>query len=194
MNLLVFIIVKLLHRFELIFSSRYIKQFNCAGKGIFIGREVKIEHPEHITIGDSVYLNDYLWISIIDDLKNKTNVLNTSKLCIGNNSYIGRFGTIAVNGKVVIGNDVLISDRVFIGASSHGFDRVDIPIRLQKMSTQGGVFIGDGTWVGINASILQNVTIGKNCVVGANSVVTRDVPDYSVVLGSPARVVRIIEP
>ena len=193
MNFLASLIVKLVHWFELIDSSRYIKQFNGAGKGIFIGREVKIEHPEHVTIGDSVYLNDHLWISIIDDLGKNPNVLNTPKLSIGDNSYIGRFGTIAVNRKIVIGSDVLISDRVFIGDSMHGFDRVDIPIRLQEMTTTGSVIIGDGTWIGINASILQNVTIGKNCVVGANSVVTRDIPDHSVVLGSPARVVRTIE-
>ena len=55
------------------------------------------------------------------------------------------------------------------------------------------VTIGDGTWIGINACVMGNVRIGKNCVIGANSVVTGDVPDYAVAVGSPARIVKLLD-
>ena len=55
------------------------------------------------------------------------------------------------------------------------------------------VFIGEGSYIGINAVIVGNVRIGKHCVVGANSVVTKDVPDYCVAVGSPARVIKDIK-
>lgn len=53
--------------------------------------------------------------------------------------------------------------------------------------------IGDGSYIGINTVIVGNVKIGKHCVIGANSVVTKDVPDYSVAVGIPARVIKNIK-
>lgn len=50
--------------------------------------------------------------------------------------------------------------------------------------------IGDGSYIGINAIIVGNVKIGKYCVIGANSVVTKDIPDYSVAVGSPAKIIK----
>lgn len=55
------------------------------------------------------------------------------------------------------------------------------------------VLIGDGSYIGINTVIVGNVKIGKHCVIGANSVVTKDVPDYSVAVGIPARVIKNIK-
>lgn len=50
--------------------------------------------------------------------------------------------------------------------------------------------IGDGSWLGKNVVVIGNVSIGKNCVIAANSVVTKDVPDYSIAAGIPARVIK----
>lgn len=58
---------------------------------------------------------------------------------------------------------------------------------------RGGVSIGDDTWIGTNVVIAGTVEIGKHCVIGANSVVTHDIPDYSVVAGCPARVIKQIK-
>ena len=57
----------------------------------------------------------------------------------------------------------------------------------------GGVLIGDDTWIGTNVVIAGTVEIGKHCVIGANSVVTHDIPDYSVVAGCPAKVIKQIK-
>lgn len=193
MKIIVGLLGKLLRRLEYVLASGYIKQLKSAGKNIFIARGVQIEHPECVTLGDDVYLNEQLWISIFkEDDKFHHHMYIQPELIIGEGSYIGRFGTIACINRVCIGKNVLISDRVFIGDALHGFERTDIPIKEQKMTSPGPVEIGDGTWVGISASILPNVSIGKNCVIGANSVVTHDIPDFCVAAGNPARVLRKI--
>jgi acetyltransferase-like isoleucine patch superfamily enzyme len=63
------------------------------------------------------------------------------------------------------------------------------PIRLQE-SIPGKIVIEDDCWIGANVTITRDVTIGRGSVIGANSVVTRDIPEYSVAVGVPARVIR----
>ena len=89
-----------------------------------------------------------------------------------------------------IGNNVLISDRVFISDHIHGYTDVGLPIINQKLEPRGSVRIKEGAFIGINSVIMPGVSIGKNSVVGASSVVTKDVPDYCVVAGNPARVIK----
>jgi acetyltransferase-like isoleucine patch superfamily enzyme len=65
------------------------------------------------------------------------------------------------------------------------------PARFNWAMTEARpVVVGEGTWLGINVVVLPGVTIGKGCIVGANSVVTKDLPDYSVAAGAPARILR----
>lgn len=58
------------------------------------------------------------------------------------------------------------------------------------MNDSDSVFIGDGSWIGTNVVVVGNVHIGKHCVIGANSVVTKNIPDYSIAVGVPAKVVK----
>jgi acetyltransferase-like isoleucine patch superfamily enzyme len=92
-------------------------------------------------------------------------------------------------GGVRIGNDVRIAHRVSIMSEDHRFERVDVPIRLQGKVGRP-VVIGDDVWIGCGAIILKGVTVGRGAIVAAGAVVTRDVPEYAVVAGSPARVIR----
>ncbi|WP_353887651.1 acyltransferase [uncultured Phocaeicola sp.] len=80
---------------------------------------------------------------------------------------------------------------MYITDCDHEYRNVDIPITDQGIVQKGQkVSIGDGSYVGINAVIVGNVKIGKHCVIGANSVVTKDVPDYCVAVGSPAKIIK----
>lgn len=73
----------------------------------------------------------------------------------------------------------------------HEYRNLEIPVIDQGIVQRGQmVYIGDGSYIGINAVIVGNVKIGKHCVIGANSVVTKDVPDYCVAVGSPAKVIK----
>lgn len=105
---------------------------------------------------------------------------------IGRSVYVGPFSTL---GDVTIEDDVLISSHVSIvnGGLQHGIDRLDIPVREQP-GILVPITIGCDTWIGERAVIQANV--GRHCVIGSGSVVTKDVPDYAIAVGVPARVIR----
>lgn len=146
-------------------------------------------HPECICIGDDVTINSHTWFSIVP----LTGGANAPSLKIGKGTYIGRFATIACINRIVIGENVLISDRVFISDVFHGFSDIGQPVSRQPLYSPGPVEIGDGAWIGIGACILPNVRIGKNCVIGANAVVTHDIPDYHIAVGVPARIAKRVD-
>jgi acetyltransferase-like isoleucine patch superfamily enzyme len=81
---------------------------------------------------------------------------------------------------------------VFISDNDHSYSDLDLPIIQQPIKFKKNVSIGSGSWIGENVCII-GASIGRNCVIGANSVVTKDVPDFSVVAGNPAKVIKTIE-
>ena len=84
---------------------------------------------------------------------------------------------------------VLTADNVYITDNLHNYENVEMPIKMQGIKQISTVHIGEGTWIGENACII-GAKVGKNCVVGANAVVTKDIPDYCVVIGAPARIIK----
>ncbi len=82
---------------------------------------------------------------------------------------------------------------MYITDCDHEYRDVDVPVIDQGIVNKGQrVYIGDGSYIGINVVIVGNVKIGKHCVIGANSVVTKDVPDNCVAVGTPARIIKEI--
>lgn len=122
--------------------------------------------------------------------------LRGGKIEIGEKSEISMFSRIASMGYVKIGNNVLTGPHVFIADFNHEYKNPNKPIMYQgnhfipRNDGKPTLMIGDGTWIGTNVVIVGNVKIGKNCVIGANSVVTKDIPDYSVAAGIPAKVIK----
>lgn len=160
----------------------------ACGRNVQLARGACFEHPEFISIGEDVTINIHAWFSVVplpDEVK--------PQILIGKGSYIGRFFHISCTKQIVIGDDVLISDRVFITDSQHGFQDTTLPISLQPLYSPGPVEIGSGTWLGIGVSVMPNVKIGRHCVIGANAVVTHDIPDYHIAAGIPARIIRRID-
>lgn len=110
----------------------------------------------------------------------------------GEGTEIGNHSTISAYNKIIFGKDVLTGPHLFISDHNHEYANQDIAICKQGVRHNEGdkVVIGEGSWIGTNVVIVGNVYIGKHCVIGANAVVTKDIPDYSVAVGIPARVVR----
>lgn len=107
---------------------------------------------------------------------------------LGENSGIGIRAVIPP--MVKIGDNVMMGPDCHIFTAFHNFDRVDIPMIQQGYSERRPVTIGNDVWIGIRCIIMPGVTIGNGCVIGAGAVVTHDVPDYAVVGGVPAKVIR----
>lgn len=92
---------------------------------------------------------------------------------------------------VKIGNRVLFGPSVSIFAATH---ETDVQSRRDGVEYAKSVSIGDDCWIGGNTAIMPGVTIGKGCTIAAGSVVTKDISDFSVAMGTPARVVKKVDP
>lgn len=117
-----------------------------------------------------------------------------STLAIGADSRLGPDVVISVAREVTLGRSVLTAARCYISDHNHEFSNPDLPVLQQGMTLPQPVVIGEGSWLGINVCVLAGVSLGRNCVVAANSVVTSSFPDYSVIGGAPARLLRSTGP
>ena len=123
--------------------------------------------------------------STIEDFSTINNGVGPVK--IGDRTRIGLGNTII--GPVTIGNDVRLAQNIVLSGLNHNYEDVSQPIHAQGVSTATSV-VKEETWIGANAVVVAGVTIGKHCIIAGGSVVTKDIPDYSVAVGNPARVVK----
>ena len=161
------------------------KQFALFGGGTVIQHPSLITEKKNISIGKNTTILGDSRIQIFNALTGKE-----AKIAIGSNCYFGFHLTILAGGSINIGDDVLIASNVLITSENHGMNpESEIPYMNQPLECKD-VSIGNGTWIGEKVSILSGVSIGKKCVIGTNAVVTKSIPDYSMALGIPARVIK----
>jgi carbonic anhydrase/acetyltransferase-like protein (isoleucine patch superfamily) len=119
--------------------------------------------------------------------------LSDRALVIGDGCVVGTRTTITAHTYVELGDSVFTGQSVFITDASHGYQDPETPIGKQ-FGLHQPVTIGSGTWIGHGAVILPGARIGRNVVVAAGAVVRGEVEDHAVVAGTPARVVRRLQP
>ena len=158
--------------------------FKRFGRKSTLSFPFRINGAEFISIGEKVHIYEGSWILALK-INKKDPIIN-----IGSGTYIGRFSHIVGISKVEVCNNVLISDKVYISDNLHDYKDVNIPIKEQRILQKSPVVIGENTWVGENVCII-GASVGKHCVIGANSVVTNNIPDYSIAVGTPAKVIKI---
>lgn len=105
---------------------------------------------------------------------------------VGNHVSFNEYDWIDGNGGIEIGNYVSIGPRVSIVSFEHGYEDLEIPIKLQKKE-YNKIVIEDNVWIGAGSFIKSGVRIGTGSIIGAGSVITKDVEPYSVMGGVPAR-------
>ncbi len=127
--------------------------------------------------------------SIIESYSTINNGVGSVK--IGSDVTIGISNVII--GPVQIGNHVILAQNIVVSGLNHGYDDVNVPIHQQKCITRE-IIIGDESWIGANVVIVAGIRIGKHAVVAAGSVVTKDVPEFSIVAGNPAKLIKQYNP
>jgi uncharacterized acetyltransferase MJ1064 len=152
-----------------------------AGKGCVIkfNSEFYLTDNAVLTIGNNVVIQDYSFFQLT-----KPN----PKVTIGNDVVIGRHNMITAKGNITIGNYTRTGAFVQILDQGHGF-AIDSLIMNQEAIIEDTV-IGEDCWIGTGAKILKGVKIGNGVVIGANAVVTKDIPDYAIACGVPAKVIK----
>lgn len=157
------------------------------GKKSFIDRPLRINGKRSIYIGNNVLIQYKTWLAS-EPLTGE----NESVLFIEDGCTIGHFNHIYATKSIILHKEVLTADKVYISDNLHGFTDINLPIKKQPIVQKKTVEIGEGSWLGENVCVI-GASIGKHCVIGANSVVTHDIPDYSVAVGAPAKVIKRYE-
>lgn len=165
-------------------NMKNIRAFLKRHRKLNVGRNLLINRSEYVTISAGGVLGE-----------------NTKLLCylaadhiphiiIGENFHATRNLTIQCANKVEIGDNVLVASDVIIIDYNHGLNPLTNSYLDNPLDVSTGVIIRDGVWIGNNVTILGGVTIGQKAVIAAGSVVTKDVPDYTIVAGNPAKVIK----
>ena len=113
----------------------------------------------------------------------------TPELRIGDNSGVGV--RCELNGPVEIGNNVLMGPEVVMYTVNHEFKDPNVNIQDQGYRPKQKIVIGNDVWIGRRVIVLPGVRIGNGAVIGAGAVVTKDVPDYAIVGGNPAKILKM---
>lgn len=155
------------------------------GKNVFIF-DPQVWNPQHIHLGSNLWIGDKVWLAVSSNRSD-------SKLVIKDKVRIGRFSEIYALQSIILEDGVVAAENVYISDNTHAYNDINRFIRDQEVEYIGEVVIGSGTWIGRNVCIIS-CTIGKNCIIGAYSFVKQDIPDYCVVVGNPARIVKRYNP
>ena len=173
------------------------------GKAVVFGRNLVLRHPHKIHIGDRVVIDD----DCVLDAKRS----EEAKIKLGDGVLLSRGTIISTGGQVVIGPNcnlgvqtlihsdhevrlgraVLLAARCYLmGVADYRYDRTDVPVVEQGKGEKAPLVLEDHVWLGAGVFIRPGVTVGNNAIVAVNSVVTREVPPFGIVAGTPARLVK----
>lgn len=147
----------------------------------------KIGYPTHVLGRIWIRNKKNIFFGVNITIANNASISPT-QLIVGDNTWIGFNCTLF--GKIEIGSNVMLGPNVSIPGATHNHLRIDIPMSYQGLTVKG-TRIGNDVWVGANTVILDGITIGEGAIVGAGAVVTKDVAPYSIVVGNPARTLRM---
>jgi acetyltransferase-like isoleucine patch superfamily enzyme len=150
--------------------------------------KVSRQRAPRINLGNSVRVSEHAWLNVATDDPTGEPIIVMDDNCILSCGSI-----VSAKNQIHLERNVNVAQQVLIMDHNHAYEDIEMPIIEQGVTKGGRIRIGEGSWIGHGAAILCSrgeLTIGRHCVVAANSVVTRSIPDYSVVFGMPATVIR----
>lgn len=173
---------------------RLLYPFASIGRKVSFHPTSKVYRPRasRIRLGNSISLREFAWLSVATDDPN-----GEPTIVIDDNCHVGFGSIISAKNRIHLERDVLVGQMVLMVDHNHAYEDINTPVIDQGITEGGRIRIGQGTWVGHGACIIcprGELSIGRNCVIAANSMVMRSIPDYSVVAGYPAAVIRQYDP
>lgn len=159
------------------------RHFAAFGKKSRFEKPLRVDGIESIAIGDNVMIHEGSWLAAMPLTGNDVELVLHDGVTIGNYNHI------YATKSIVIEKDVLTADKVYISDNLHEYEDINLPVIKQPIKQCKPVVIGEGSWLGEHVCVI-GASVGKHCVIGANAVVTKDIPDYSVAVGAPARVIK----
>jgi acetyltransferase-like isoleucine patch superfamily enzyme len=154
------------------------------GHGVYLHQTVQMLGASNVAIGNNTCIGEQTWINV----NNRT--ADEIAISIGNNCFIGRRNFFTSGKNIKIGDYALTAvDCKFI-CSTHIADNPFVPYITSGTTLDGSICVGANCFFGAGAMVLGNVVIGYGSVIGAGSLVTKDVPPFSLVVGSPAKILR----
>ena len=160
-------------------------EYGRMGKNSHIYNPYIISHPQNLFCGNNTTILDNAEINMYPERTGYN-----CKISIGESCYICERLTMIVGGDIVIGNGCLFAKGVSVFSHNHGMNPESEIYYMDQPLLLKNVRIGDGCWLGEDVLVLPGKTIGTKCIIGAGSVVANDIPDYSIAVGNPAKVVK----
>jgi len=158
--------------------------------GTRIGLNNRISGAKYFRIGKEVSIGNHCWMVCIDSYRNQ---LFKPSITISDQVSIGSFACITCIDSISIGHGCLISEYFYVSDHYHGYNPDGGLLVNQDLETKGKVKIGDNVFIGYRVSIMSGVVIGNYCVIGSHSVVNKNFPDYSMIAGAPAKLIKIYD-
>lgn len=173
--------IRLLGRFRHLLLARRFRRF---GAGSRLARPNWVRGAESIEIGERVTIWSGARMTAVNPDPSRT------LITIGEGTSLHPNVHISGARQVSIGRRVLVAANCYITDHDHDWLDPEDPIRFNSRLLATPTRIGDDCWLGEKVAVLRGVTIGRGCIIGAHSVVTRDLPERTVAVGAPARVIR----
>ena len=177
-----------------LYSENRKRKFAKTGKFLVLERPFYLKGGKYISLGENFHAAPGVRIEAWDSMgeeQYKPSIVIGDDVFMNHNCHIGAINSIQIGNGVLLGSNVMIIDHNH-GSSDYREELMVRPGRRQLRS-KGQVVIEDNVWIGENSCVLPNVRIGKCAIVACGSVVTKDVPEFSVVAGNPAKVIKHVK-
>lgn len=164
---------------------------------ISVVHDARVWGAKHMKIGKNFRAGKGTWLEAIETRPYKDGVQQFApKLIIGDDVSLSDYVHIGCAYHIEIGNHVLMGSKIYITDHNHGVywgndaDSPATPPMQRRLSDEKSVIIGDNTWIGEFVTVLPGVNIGRGSIIGSHTVVTHDIPDGCVAVGNPAKVIK----
>ena len=181
--------------------------FGSCGKGVLFSNHIILRHPHRIHLGDNIIISERCVLDARTMSSDKVMTLGDNVILSNDVALVCKGGIIDIHSDVGIGTQTVIHSTYdcsavikkdtmiapqcfFIAGGTYNTERKDIPMRLQGVKKEKGIFIDEDVWIGAKVTVLSEVNVGRGSIIGAGATVTKNIEPFSVCVGTPAKKIK----